>query len=66
LLVNPFRPHRMELRVKKRRPKSFPCMVKPQQEVSSWSSKSSDANLMTFGSDPLFEFYLMTERRIWS
>jgi hypothetical protein len=31
LLVNPIRPHRVEPRVKKRRPKSFPFMVKPRQ-----------------------------------
>ena len=31
LIVNPIRPHRVEPRVKKRRPKSFPFMVKPRQ-----------------------------------
>jgi hypothetical protein len=31
LIVNPARPHRVEPRVKKRRPKSFPLMIKPQQ-----------------------------------
>jgi hypothetical protein len=31
LIVNPVRPHRVEPRVKKRRPKSFPFMVKPRQ-----------------------------------
>jgi hypothetical protein len=31
LLVNPIRPHRVEPRVKKRRPKSFPLMLKPRQ-----------------------------------
>jgi hypothetical protein len=32
LIVNPARPYRVEPRVKKRRPKSFPFMVKPRQE----------------------------------
>jgi hypothetical protein len=31
LIVNPARPHRVEPRVKKRRPKSFPLMIKPRQ-----------------------------------
>ena len=30
LMVNPFRPHRVEPRVKKRRPKKFPFMMKPR------------------------------------
>jgi hypothetical protein len=29
LIVTPVRPHRLEPRVKKRRPKSFPLMIKP-------------------------------------
>jgi hypothetical protein len=33
LRVNPVRPHRMEPRVKKRRPKSFPLMIKPRQAL---------------------------------
>jgi DDE family transposase len=33
LIVNPARPHRAEPRVKKRRPKSFPFMIKPRQEL---------------------------------
>jgi hypothetical protein len=33
LIVNPVRPHRVEPRVKKRRPKSFPLMLKPRQEL---------------------------------
>jgi hypothetical protein len=33
LIVNPVRPHRVEPRVRKRRPKSFPCMIKPRQEL---------------------------------
>ena len=33
LLVNPVRPHRVEPRVKKRRPKPFPLMLKPRQEL---------------------------------
>jgi hypothetical protein len=33
LIVNPVRPHRVEPRVKKRRPKSFPLMIKPRQEL---------------------------------
>ncbi len=33
LLVNPIRPHRVEPRVKKRRPKSFPFMITPRQEL---------------------------------
>jgi Transposase DDE domain len=33
LIVNPVRPHRVEPRVKKRRPKSFPFMIKPRQEL---------------------------------
>ena len=33
LIVNPKRPHRVEPRVKKRRPKSFPFMTKPRQEL---------------------------------
>jgi hypothetical protein len=32
LVVNPVRPHRVEPRVKKRRPKSFPFMITPRQE----------------------------------
>ena len=31
LLVNPIRPHRVEPRVKKRRPKRVPLMIKPRQ-----------------------------------
>jgi hypothetical protein len=30
LLINPVHPHRVEPRVKKRRPKAFPCMSKPR------------------------------------
>jgi hypothetical protein len=33
LLVNPMRPHRVEPRVKKRRPKSFPFMITPRREL---------------------------------
>jgi hypothetical protein len=33
LIVNPIRPHRVEPRDKKRRPKSFPFMVKPRQAL---------------------------------
>ncbi len=33
LIVIPARPHRVEPRVKKRRPKSFPFMIKPRQEL---------------------------------
>jgi hypothetical protein len=33
LIVNPVRLHRVEPRVKKRRPKSFPLMLKPRQEL---------------------------------
>jgi hypothetical protein len=33
LIVNPVRPYRVEPRVKKRRPKSFPLMIKPRQEL---------------------------------
>jgi hypothetical protein len=33
LLVNPIRPHRVEPRVKKRRLKSFPLMMKPRQAL---------------------------------
>jgi hypothetical protein len=33
LIVNPVRPHRVEPRVKKRRPKSFPFMIKPRREL---------------------------------
>jgi hypothetical protein len=33
LIVNPTRPHRVEPRVKKRRPKSFPFMIKPRQDL---------------------------------
>lgn len=33
LIVNPARPHRVEPRVKKRRPKSFPFMITPRQEL---------------------------------
>jgi hypothetical protein len=32
LIVTPARPHRVEPRVKKRRPKRFPLMCKPRQE----------------------------------
>jgi Transposase DDE domain len=33
LIVNPARPHRVEPRVKKRRPKSFPLMITPRREL---------------------------------
>jgi Transposase DDE domain len=33
LIVNPIRPHRVEPRVKKRRPKSFPLMIKSRQAL---------------------------------
>jgi hypothetical protein len=33
LIVNPACPYRVEPRVKKRRPKSFPLMIKPRQEL---------------------------------
>jgi hypothetical protein len=33
LIVNPVRSHRVEPRVKKRRPKSFPLMITPRQEL---------------------------------
>jgi hypothetical protein len=33
LIVNPIRPHRVEPRVKKRRPKSFPLMITPRQAL---------------------------------
>jgi hypothetical protein len=33
LIVNPERPHRVEPRVKKRRPKPFPVMIKPRQTL---------------------------------
>jgi hypothetical protein len=33
LRVNPIRPHRVEPRVKKRRPKPFPLMIKPRHEL---------------------------------
>jgi hypothetical protein len=33
LIVNTIRPHRVEPRVKKRRPKSFPLTIKPRQEL---------------------------------
>jgi hypothetical protein len=33
LIVNPIRPHRVEPRVKKRRPKSFPFMITPRREL---------------------------------
>jgi len=33
LVVNPVRPHRVEPRVTKRRPKSFPLMITPRQEL---------------------------------
>jgi hypothetical protein len=33
LIINPIRPHRVEPRVKKRRSKSFPLMIKPRQEL---------------------------------
>jgi hypothetical protein len=33
LIINPARPHRVEPRVKKRRPKNFPFMSKPRQEL---------------------------------
>jgi Transposase DDE domain len=33
LLVNPIRPHRVEPRVKKRRPKPFPLMIKPRHKL---------------------------------
>jgi hypothetical protein len=33
LIINPARPHRVEPRVKKRRPKNFPFMSQPRQEL---------------------------------
>ena len=33
LRVNPIRPHRVEPRVKKRRPKPFPLMIKPRHKL---------------------------------
>ncbi len=33
LVVNPCRPHRLEPRVRKRRPKEFPVMQKPRQQL---------------------------------
>lgn len=33
LVVNPWRPHRLEPRVRKRRPKEFPVMQKPRQQL---------------------------------
>jgi hypothetical protein len=33
LIINPIRPHRVEPRVKKRRSKSFPWMIRPRQEL---------------------------------
>jgi hypothetical protein len=33
LIVNPARPHRVEPRVKKRRPKPFPLMITPRQDL---------------------------------
>jgi hypothetical protein len=33
LIVNPVRPYRVEPRVKKRRPKPFPLMIKSRQEL---------------------------------
>jgi hypothetical protein len=33
LFVNPARPNRVEPRVKKRRPKAFPCMTKPRRTL---------------------------------
>jgi hypothetical protein len=33
LLVSPVRPHRVEPRVKKRRPKPFPLMITPRQAL---------------------------------
>jgi hypothetical protein len=32
-MVIPIRPHRVEPRVKKRRPKSFPLMIQPRQAL---------------------------------
>jgi Transposase DDE domain len=39
LIVNPERPHRVEPRVKKRRPKSFPLMIKPRQTLRQQSGQ---------------------------
>lgn len=33
LVVNPHRPNRVEPRVRKRRPKPYPLMTKPRQEL---------------------------------
>jgi hypothetical protein len=33
LVVNPLRPHRLEPRVRKRRPKEFPLMKKPRRQL---------------------------------
>ena len=50
MIVNPVRPHRVEPRVKKRRPKSFPFMRNLGKHcVSSWYNKSSEVNFMPFG-----------------
>ena len=54
LIVNPVRPHRVEPRVKKRRPKVSRSWSNPGTYcVSSWSSKNSKTNLMPFGSSSL-------------
>jgi hypothetical protein len=54
LIVHPVRPHRVEPRVKKRRPKSFPLMMKPRQALRQQRLQQAlGGNLMPFGSSSL-------------
>lgn len=53
LIVNPTRPHRVEPGVKKRRPKPFPLMMKPRQELRRrLLQQEFGGNFMPFGQEP--------------
>ena len=53
LIINPIRPHRVESRVKKRRSKSFPLMIKPRQELRrQLGQQTPGGSLHAFGPEP--------------
>ncbi len=44
LVVNPHRPYRYEPRVRKRRPKPYPLMTKPRQELRKSLANKTDVD----------------------
>jgi hypothetical protein len=44
LVVNPHRPYRYEPRVRKRRPKPYPLMTKPRQELRNLLANKTNAD----------------------